>query len=61
MNKTVKIDIEIPDFLDDEFVTLLSMLNHEELYSLKMFVKGILFGCGRYTLEQIDAIQKESR
>ena len=62
MRKTIELDVDVPDFLDDEFVTLLSMLTEEELSNLKLFIKGILFACGRYTLEQINFIShKESR
>ena len=50
MKKTIKIDVEIPDFLDEELVTLLSMLKQEELAALKPLLKGILFGSGRYSL-----------
>ena len=60
MKKTVQIDIEVPDFLDEEFVTLLSMLTSEELASLKPFLKGILFGSGRYTLEELDSLGNRS-
>lgn len=58
MKKTITLDIEAPDFLDKEFITLLSLLTSEERHSLKIFVKGALFGSGRYTLEQIEAISK---
>lgn len=53
MKKTLTINIEIPDFLDEELVTLLSMLTHEELATLKPFLKGILFSSGRYSLDEI--------
>ena len=58
MKKTIKIDMEVPDFLDEELVTLLSMLTHEELAALKPFLKGMLFSCGRYTPEEINALEK---
>lgn len=57
MKKTIKIDVEIPDFLDDELVTLLSMLKQEELAALKPLLKGILFGSGRYSMEEISALE----
>jgi len=57
MKKTIKIDVEIPDFLDEELVTLLSMLTHEELAALKPFLKGALFACGRYSPEEISALE----
>lgn len=57
MKKTIKIDVEIPDFLDEELVTLLSMLKQEELAALKPLLKGILFGSGRYSLEDISALE----
>ncbi|MBD5465880.1 MAG: hypothetical protein HDR22_08705 [Lachnospiraceae bacterium] len=61
MKKTIKIDIEVPDFLDEELVTLLSMLTLEELAALKPFLKGMLFGCGRYTLEEINVLEARFR
>lgn len=60
MKKTVQIDIEVPDFLDEEFVTLLSMLTSEELASLKPLLKGMLFGSGRHTLEELDSLGNRS-
>lgn len=57
MKKTIKIDVEIPDFLDEELVALLSMLKQEELVALKPFLRGVLFGTGRYSLEEIDALE----
>lgn len=58
MKKTIKIDVDIPDFLDDELVTLLSMLKQEELAALKPLLKGILFGSGRYSMEEISALEE---
>ena len=57
MKKTIKIDVEIPDFLDEELVALLSMLKQEELVALKPVLRGVLFGTGRYSLEEIDALE----
>lgn len=61
MKKTIKIDMEMPDFLDEELVTLLSMLTHEELAALKPFLEGMLLACGRYTSEEILALVKRFR
>lgn len=61
MKKTIKIDMEVPDFLDEELVTLLSMLTHEELAALKPFLKGMLLVCGRYTPEEISALDNRFR
>lgn len=62
MKKIIELEIEAPDFLDNEFLIMLSLLTSEELSSLKTFVKGVLFGCGRYTPEQINAkLKDESR
>ena len=60
MDRTVKLDVEVPDFLDDEFIQLLSSLNYEELSVLKTFIKCDLYASGRYTLEQLDSISKNS-
>nr|WP_305142543.1 hypothetical protein [uncultured Acetatifactor sp.] len=60
MNKRIELDIELPEFLDNEFLTLLSMLSNEEITHLKSFIKGVLFGSGRYTFEQIETVLKES-
>ena len=46
MNKRIELDIELPEFLDNEFLTLLSMLSNEEITHLKSFIKGVLFGSG---------------
>ena len=61
MKKTIKIDMEVPDFLDEEFVTLLSMLTHEELASLKPLLKGMLLACGRYSSEELLALESRFR
>lgn len=61
MKKTIKIDMEVPDFLDEELVTLLSMLTHEELSQLKPFLTGMLLACGRYTSEEILALESRFR
>lgn len=61
MKKTIEIDVEISDFLDEELVMLLSMFTREEFAALKPFLKGALFGCGRCTLEEISTLENRFR
>ncbi|HBH93808.1 MAG TPA: hypothetical protein DDX70_11490 [Bacteroides sp.] len=50
------IEIELPDFIDDSFISIMSLLTPQELSQLKGVATGLLLGSGRYTVDDITAI-----
>lgn len=50
------IEIELPDFIDDSFISIMSLLTPQELSQLKGVATGLLLGSGRYTVDDITTI-----
>lgn len=55
------IEIELPDFIDNEFIALLSLLSHQELSQLKGFFAGLLLGSSKYSVDDIVSICKNTK
>lgn len=56
MKKIIEIEVEIPEFLDEGFVKLLSLLDKNELMLIKGCVSGMLIGNGKCTVEDLKPI-----
>lgn len=47
MKKTIKIDVDVPEGVDEEFLKLYLMLTREEQTTVKGVVQGLLLASGR--------------
>lgn len=54
------IEIELPDFIDEDFASIMSLLAPQELSQIKGIAIGLLLSSGRYTVDDIAAIFKET-
>jgi hypothetical protein len=54
------IEIELPDFIDEDFASIMSLLTPQELSQIKGIAIGLLLSSGRYTVDDIAAIFKET-
>lgn len=59
MKKIIEVEIDVPDFIDNEFVELLSYLTDAEISYLKAVATGMLLGSGRLSSEQLCAIAEK--
>lgn len=55
------IEIELPDFIGNEFIALLSLLSQQELSQLKGIAAGLLLGSGKYSVDDIVSICKNTK
>ena len=54
------IEIELPDFIDEDFSSIMSLLTPQELSQIKGIAIGLLLSSGRYTVDDIATIFKET-
>lgn len=53
MKKKIEIEIDLPDYIDDDFANILSKMTEIELAELKGYALGMLLRSQRYTPEQV--------
>lgn len=54
MKKTIQIEIDVPEYIDDSFIEMLSMLDSRQLNLIKGTVVGMLLADGKISNNDID-------
>lgn len=54
MKKTIQIEIDVPEYIDDSFIEMLSMLDSRQLNLIKGTVVGMLLADGKIPSNDID-------
>lgn len=54
MKKTIQIEIDVPEYIDDSFIEMLSMLDSMQLNFIKGTVAGMLIAAGKIPSSDID-------
>lgn len=54
MKKTIQIEIDVPEYIDDSFVEMLSVLDSRQLNLIKGTVVGMLLADGKISSNDID-------
>ena len=54
MKKTIQIEIDVPEYIDDSFIEMLSMLDSRQLNLVKGTVVGMLLANGKISNNDVD-------
>lgn len=54
MKRKIQIEIDVPEYIDDSFIEMLSMLNSRQLNLIKGTVVGMLLADGKISSNDID-------
>ena len=54
MKKTIQIEIDVPEYIDDSFIEMLSMLDSRQLNLIKGTVVGMLLADGKISNNDVD-------